>query len=75
MSKQYVKTCIISTKCKFKSFNWSFQRVNGLFVLATEDDDQRISDKRYYFPNVEIKDYNVMNDGKNFFDQPVKMIK
>ena len=25
-----------------------------------------------YFPNVEIKDYNVMIDGKNFFDQPVK---
>ena len=25
-----------------------------------------------YIPNVEIKDYNVMIDGKNFFDQPVK---
>ena len=25
-----------------------------------------------YFPNVEIKDYNVMIDGKNFFEQPVK---
>ena len=23
-------------------------------------------------PNVKIKDYNVMIDGKNFFDQPVK---
>ena len=32
---------------------------------------QRISKKRYYIPNVEIKDYNVMIDGKNFFDQPV----
>ena len=28
--------------------------------------------KRYYIPNVEIKDYKVMIDGKNFFDQPVK---
>ena len=28
--------------------------------------------RRYFFPNVEIKDYNVMIDGKNFFDQPVK---
>ena len=28
--------------------------------------------KGYYIPNVEIKDYNVMIDGKNFFDQPVK---
>ena len=25
-----------------------------------------------YLPNVEIKDYNVMIDGKNFFDQPVE---
>ena len=50
----------------------SFQEVNRLFVLAFENDAQRISNKRYYIPNVEIKDYNVMIDGKNFFDQPVK---
>ena len=41
-------------------------------MLAFEDDAQRISNKRYYIPNVEIKDYNVMIDGKNVFDQPVK---
>ena len=46
--------------------------MNRLFVLAFENDDQRISDRRYYIPNVEIKDYNVMIDGKIFFDQPVK---
>ena len=50
----------------------SFQGVNRLFVLAFENDDQRISNKRYYIPNVEIKNYNVMIDGKNLFDQPVK---
>ena len=50
----------------------SFQGVNTLFVLAFEDDAQRISRKRYYIANVEIKDYNVMIDGKNLFDQPVK---
>ena len=50
----------------------SFQGVNRLFVLAFENDAQRTSNKRYYIPNVEIKDYNVMIDGKNFFDQPVK---
>ena len=44
----------------------SFQGVNRLFVLVFEDDAQRISNKRYYIPNVEIKDYNVMIDGKNF---------
>ena len=50
----------------------SFQRVNRIFVLAFEDDTQITSNKRYYIPNVEIKDYSVMIDGKNFFDQPVK---
>ena len=33
---------------------------------------QRTSPSRYYLPNVEIKDYNAMIDGKNFFDQPTK---
>ena len=50
----------------------SFQGINRLFVLAFEDDAQRTSNKRFYIPNVEIKDYNVMIDGKNLFDQPVK---
>ena len=50
----------------------SFQRINRLFVLAFENDAQRTSKRRYYIPNVEIKDYNVMIDGKNVFDQPVK---
>ena len=38
----------------------SFQGVNRLFVLAFENDDHRKSDDRYYLPNVEIKDYNIM---------------
>ena len=40
--------------------------------MAFENDAQRTSNKRYFIPNVEIKDYNVMIDGKNFFDQLVK---
>ena len=50
----------------------SFQGVNIIFLLAFENDAQRPSNKRYYFPNVETKDYNIMIDGKNFFDQPGK---
>ena len=49
----------------------SFQGINRLFILAFENDDQRTSNKRYFIPNVEIKDYNVMIDGKNFFDRPI----
>ena len=52
-----------------------FEGVNRLFVLAFENDDQRTSNKRYYIPNVEIKGCNVMIDGKNVFDQPVKNYK
>ena len=40
-------------------------------MLAFENDQQRTSNKGYYIPNVEIKDYNVMIDGKSFFDQPI----
>ena len=50
----------------------SFQGVNRLFVLAFENDAQRTSAKGYYLPNVEIKDYNIMINGENFFDQPIK---
>ena len=50
----------------------SFQGINRLFDLAFENDAQRISNERYYLPNLEIKDYNFTIDGKNFFDQPVK---
>ena len=50
----------------------SFQAINRLFVLAFEGDAQRIVHTGYYLPNVEIKDYNVMINGENIFDQPIK---
>ena len=50
----------------------SFRGVNRLFVLAFKNVAQRTSNKRYYIPNVEVKDYNGMIDGKSFFDQPEK---
>ena len=50
----------------------SFQGVNKLFVLPFSNDTQRTSAKSYYLPNVEIKDYNVMINRENFFDQPIK---
>ena len=50
----------------------SFQGVNRLFVLAFQNDDDRTSDNLYYLPTVEIKDYNIMINGENFFDQPIR---
>ena len=49
-----------------------FQGVNRLFVLAFENDDDRTSDDQYYLPTVEIKDYNIIINGENVFDQPIK---
>ena len=49
-----------------------FQGVNRLFVLAFEDDAQRTAQDSYYLPTVEIKDYNIMINGENVFDQPIK---
>ena len=51
--------------------NPSFQGVNRLFVLSFENEDDRTSHSTYYLPKVEIKDYNVMIDGKNVVHQPI----
>ena len=51
--------------------NPSFQGVNRLFVLSFENENDRTSHSTYYLPKVEIKDYNVMIDGRNFADQPI----
>ena len=53
----------------------SFQEVNRLFVLSFEYEDDRKVSIRYYHPKIEVKDYNVTIDGKNVFDQPVKIIE
>ena len=49
----------------------SYQGVGRLFVLSFENETGRTSHSTYYLPKAEIKDYNVMIDGKNFFDQPI----
>ena len=51
--------------------NPSFRGVNRLFVLPFENKNGRTSHSTYYLPKVEIKDYNVMIAGRNFFDQPI----
>ena len=50
----------------------SLQGVNRLFVLAFENDDDRTSSDEYYLPTVEIKDYNIMINGENVSDRPIK---
>ena len=57
----------------------TFTNVNRLFVLSferIEEDnikkDYRDSFSHYYVPKVQIKDFNVLIDGKSFFDLPIK---
>ena len=49
-----------------------FTNKNRLFVLTFENEDNRISFSKYYVPKAEIKDFNVLIDGKLFFEIPVK---
>ena len=53
----------------------TFINVNRLFLLSfprNNNTDSRDSFSNYYLPKVEINDFNVLIDGKSFFDLPVK---
>ena len=50
----------------------TFNRVNRLFVLSFENEDDGTSFSKYYTPSVEIKDFNILIDGKTFFHVLIK---
>ena len=50
----------------------TFTKVNRLFVLSFENEDDITSYFKYYTPTIEITDFNVLIDGKSFFDAPLK---
>ena len=60
--------------------NPTFININRLFVLSFQrlagannaTKDRRDSFSHYCVPSVRIKDFNVLIDGKSFFDLPVK---
>ena len=55
----------------------SFQGVNKLFVLAfnnTENGNNKVerdSHRKYFLPRISITNYNVLIDGRNFYEQPI----
>ena len=63
----------------YELLNASFQGVKRLFVLAyfiaagnNADQEAGIkNNKKYFLPRGEIKNYNVLIDGRNFYDQPI----
>ena len=52
--------------------NLTFTKVNRLFALSFESENDRTSLSKYYVPNVQITDFNALIDGKSFFDMPIK---
>ena len=52
--------------------NSSFLGVNRLFALLFQNEIDRKVHTGYYLPQVETNYYNVMIDGKSFFNQPVE---
>ena len=49
-----------------------FLGVNRLFILTFENNTDRKLLTKYYIPKVEIKEQNIITDGRNFFNQPIK---
>ena len=67
----------------YKLLNALFQGVKGLFVLAytvaageNADQEAGIKDnEKYFLPRGEIKNYNLLIDGINFYDRPINDIR
>ena len=50
----------------------AFTKVNRLFVLSFKNEEDKTYCCKYHTPTVEIKDFNVLIDGKSFFNVPIK---
>ena len=65
----------------YELLNASFQGVKRLFFFAYfiaggGNDEAGIKDnRRYFLPRGKIKNYNVLIDGRNFYDQPINDIE
>ena len=61
---------------KYINLDPSFQGVNRLFLMAysREDGNQatRNGQRKYYLPRIDLKKYNVIIHGRNFYDNPIE---
>ena len=66
----------MSNQTKTNNLNYlidpTFNKVNWLFVLSFENEDNRTSFSNYYTPKVEKKAFNVLIKGKRFLHVPIK---
>ena len=65
------KRCLLKQNKYLNNFiDPSFQSVNRIFILSFKHDAQRINNKIYFLPNVEIKHFHIIIDV--IISQPVK---
>ena len=60
---------------KYISLDPSFQGVNRLLVMAynsANDQPNRNGQQKYYLPRNDLNKYNVIIDGRNFYDNPIE---
>ena len=60
---------------KYISLDPSFQGVNRLFVMAysrVHGQPTRNGQQKYYLPRIGLNKYNIIIDGRNFYDNPIE---
>ena len=60
---------------KYIDLDPSFQGVNRLFVMAynrANGQPIRNGHQKYYLPRIDLEKYNVIIDGRNFYDNPIE---
>ena len=60
---------------KYINLDPSCQGVNRLFLMAYDraaGETTRNGQRKYYLPRIDLKKYNVIIDGKNFYDNPIE---
>ena len=60
---------------KYINLDPSFQGVNILFVMAynrANGQPTRNGQQKYYLPRIDLEKYNVIIDGRNFYDNPIE---
>ena len=60
---------------KYINLDPSFQGVNRLFIMAysrVADQPDRNSQQKHYLPRIDLKNYNVIIDGRNFYDNQIE---
>ena len=62
---------------KYINLDPSFQGVNRLFAMAysrANNQPTRNGQQNYYLPRIDLEKYNVIIDGRNFYDNPIESV-